>query len=86
MRGAAAELIAAAGAAGRPVLAVDTPSGLDATDGSVHGAALPARVTVTFGVPKQGFLRGEGPKVAGEVLVADISLPAKITAARVIVE
>ncbi len=86
VRGPAAELIGIAGGSHRPVLAVDTPSGLDATDGSVHGAVLPAAATVTFGVPKQGFLKAEGPAAVGEVVVAEISLPRKITGARVIVE
>jgi NAD(P)H-hydrate epimerase len=65
---------------------VDTPSGLDATDGTVHGAALAAAVTVAFGVPKQGFFREAGPGLIGELVVADISLPRKITGARAVVE
>jgi NAD(P)H-hydrate epimerase len=86
VRGVAAELINLARGCGRPVLAVDTPSGLDATDGTSHGALLPATVTVTFGVPKQGFFRGEGPAAVGQLVVAEISLPRRITGARVIVE
>ncbi|MHC4916171.1 MAG: NAD(P)H-hydrate epimerase [Planctomycetota bacterium] len=81
VRGLSRELLEVACAVEKPVLAVDTPSGLDATDGRVHGIALPASVTVTFGVPKLGFTLGEGPRLVGEVLVAEISLPNRITGA-----
>ncbi len=81
VKGVSAALLETALGIRKPVLAVDTPSGLDATDGRVHGMALPATVTVTFGVPKQGFELGEGPRLVGDVYVADISLPRKITGA-----
>ncbi len=42
---------------GRPVLAVDVPSGLDAETGKPWGAAIRARVTVTLGAPKTGLLQ-----------------------------
>ncbi|HOX05037.1 MAG TPA: NAD(P)H-hydrate epimerase [Planctomycetota bacterium] len=86
VRGTAAELIAVARSSGRPVLAVDTPSGLDASDGSTLGTALPATVTVTFGVPKRGFSLGAGPGTVGELVVAEIGLPRRITGARVVAE
>lgn len=85
VRGVTADVIEFARSVGKPVLAVDTPSGLDATDGTSHGALLPATVTVTYGVPKQGFFVGEGPKAVGELVVADISLPKKISGAKVVV-
>jgi len=84
VRGASAELLAAAAGLGRPVLAVDTPSGLDATDGHLHGPALPATVTVSFGAPKSGFALGEGPRLVGELVVAEISLPRRVTGAEVV--
>jgi NAD(P)H-hydrate epimerase len=82
-RGASGQLLAAAAGLGRPVLAVDTPSGLDASDGHLHGPALPATVTVSFGAPKTGFALGEGPRLVGELVVAEISLPRRITGAEV---
>jgi len=57
-----------------PVLAVDLPSGLDGTTGSVSGAVFRAVRTVTFHALKTGHLVGVGPDVSGEVLVADIGL------------
>jgi hydroxyethylthiazole kinase-like uncharacterized protein yjeF len=58
-----------------PVLAVDLPSGLDGSDGSVSGLAFTARQTVTFQALKVGHLFGEGPDRCGEVEVVDIGLP-----------
>ncbi|MBI4569766.1 MAG: NAD(P)H-hydrate epimerase [Planctomycetes bacterium] len=57
------------------VLAVDIPSGLDANTGQPLGAAARAEVTVTFGASKLGFFAGDGPRHAGRVVVAEISIP-----------
>ncbi|HEY5578127.1 MAG TPA: NAD(P)H-hydrate epimerase, partial [Acidimicrobiia bacterium] len=57
-----------------PVLAVDVPSGLDATTGAIEGASFRAVRTVTFGALKVGHLLGVGPEVSGTVTVADIGL------------
>jgi hydroxyethylthiazole kinase-like uncharacterized protein yjeF len=67
--------IGAVNASGRPVLAVDLPSGLDADSGEVLGAAVRATVTVTFVAKKPGFLRGQGPELCGRVVVAEIGIP-----------
>ena len=61
-----------------PVLAVDTPSGLDADDGSIHGAAVRADWTATMVAPKKGFSLGEGPELTGTVRVIDIGVPRAI--------
>jgi hypothetical protein len=37
-----------------------------------------ARATVTFGLPKTGFLNPEVQKFSGDIYLADISLPAMI--------
>lgn len=60
---------------GKPVLSVDVPSGLDATEGKVLGVCVKATKTVTFGLPKTGFVRNDGPLHVGEVIVEDISIP-----------
>ena len=58
-----------------PVLAIDTPSGLDADTGSAiaGGAILPATVTVTMIADKPGLHTGLGLAAAGRVLVAPLS-------------
>jgi ADP-dependent NAD(P)H-hydrate dehydratase / NAD(P)H-hydrate epimerase len=57
-----------------PVLAVDIPSGVNASTGEVAGAAIRADVTVTMHGPKVGLAVAPGRFLAGEVVVADIGL------------
>jgi len=75
LEGRALALVEAVARAGRPVVAVDLPTGLDADSGEVLGAAIPARVTVTFAAPKRGFALGEGPALVGRIVVADLGVP-----------
>ena len=63
-----------------PVLSIDIPSGLDADDGSIHGAAVRARWTATMVAPKTGFHRGHGPELTGSVEVVDIGVPREVVA------
>lgn len=59
---------------GVPVLAIDLPTGLDPSDGSVPDLAVKATTTVTFHAMVPGHLLGEGPDMCGDVVVADIGL------------
>jgi NAD(P)H-hydrate epimerase len=63
-----------------PVVAVDVPSGVDASTGEVPGAAVRAAVTVTFHGRKVGLEVAPGRFHAGQVVVADIGLEAQETA------
>jgi ADP-dependent NAD(P)H-hydrate dehydratase / NAD(P)H-hydrate epimerase len=56
------------------VVAVDVPSGVDASTGRVDGAAVRADVTVTFGALKTGLVVAPGALHAGLVEVVDIGL------------
>lgn len=56
------------------VIACDIPSGVVADTGVVHGAALPADTTVTFGANKYGLVAGAGGQHSGTVHVTDIGL------------
>lgn len=60
---------------GKPVIAVDIPSGVDADSGSINGPCIRASITVTLGLPKVGLLLEPGASYAGEIKVVDISLP-----------
>ena len=71
----AARLVNAAGARCVPVLAVDVPSGVDATTGSVAAGAVAADVTITFHAAKSGLVCPPGYEAAGEVVVWDIGIP-----------
>jgi NAD(P)H-hydrate epimerase len=70
--GTAAELITWANDQAAPVLALDTPSGLDLTSGVAGTPAVWATATLTLALPKVGLL--EAPS-AGELYLADISVP-----------
>jgi ADP-dependent NAD(P)H-hydrate dehydratase / NAD(P)H-hydrate epimerase len=70
----AARRIEAINAAGPPVVAVDLPSGVDASTGEIAGACVDAELTVTMHGPKVGLEVAPGRFHAGEVVVADIGL------------
>jgi NAD(P)H-hydrate epimerase len=57
-----------------PVLAVDIPSGLDASTGRATGPVFDADQTVTFHALKVGHLVGRGPGLCGRIEIADIGL------------
>lgn len=69
-------ILEAINASGKPVVAVDIPSGLEADTGKVSGPCIRATVTVTFALPKLGLLFEPGAGYVGELKVADISIPA----------
>jgi NAD(P)H-hydrate epimerase len=79
IEGRHAEVVAAINAAER-VLAVDIPSGLDADTGKPLGACVEADATVTMGALKVALVSAPGFARCGEVVVADIGIPAGVLA------
>ncbi len=75
VRGAALDAIRAINAAGRPVYALDIPSGLDSDSGMPLGDAVRADSTVTFVGLKTGLFLGEGPELAGGIFFDDLEVP-----------
>ena len=69
-----ARMIERINTSGKPVVAVDVPSGVNASTGEVAGAAVRAEVTVTFGAAKVGLVVAPGRFYAGSVHVAWIGL------------
>lgn len=59
---------------GAAIVALDVPSGVDASTGLVAGPHVTADLTVTFGSVKRGLLRNRG--AAGTIVVVDIGLGA----------
>lgn len=70
-RGTTAELIRWANGTGAPILALDIPSGVDATTGEMPGNAIGPRWTMTLALPKTGLLRAS----TGDLFLADIGIP-----------
>jgi NAD(P)H-hydrate epimerase len=79
-----AQVIEQINAARVPVVAVDIPSGVNASTGEVAGAAVHADLSVTMHGPKVGLAVAPGRFYAGEVAVADIGLEAAETEHRLV--
>ncbi|MEJ2515968.1 MAG: NAD(P)H-hydrate dehydratase [Gammaproteobacteria bacterium] len=80
LEGVFGEAAQAVAESGRPVLAVDIPTGLHADTGRVMGAVVPAQVTATFIGLKLGLFTGRGPAVAGRIGYADLGVPEDLAA------
>lgn len=72
--GLLASLIELINASGLPMVAVDSPSGLDADRGEPLGVAVQADLTATFGYPKRGQIGEPGEQYVGELVVVDIGI------------
>ncbi|HUP47536.1 MAG TPA: NAD(P)H-hydrate dehydratase [Thermoanaerobaculia bacterium] len=70
-----AEVIRAVAELRLPVVAVDLPSGADASSGQPFEPCIQAEVTVTFAAPKVCHVFQPAALLCGEVIVADISIP-----------
>jgi NAD(P)H-hydrate epimerase len=80
-RGVAKSLIELTNERNSPVLAIDLPSGLDATNGTVFEPCINADTTLTLGLPKTGLFSPEAADVIGDLFAADIGVPAAAYAA-----
>lgn len=78
LSGVYAQVVERINAANALRFSLDLPSGLDADSGMVHGTAVRADVTVTFGHEKPGLLMTSGVEHAGQVELVDIGVPAQL--------
>ena len=61
-----------------PILALDTPSGVDTTTGDPGDPAIRATSTVTLGLPKTGLTSPQAEPYVGELYLADIGVPPEL--------
>ncbi|HEX7338405.1 MAG TPA: NAD(P)H-hydrate dehydratase [Rhodanobacteraceae bacterium] len=78
LHGAAAEAVQAIQAGGRPVLALDVPSGLDADTGHAAGDVVHAEATATFVAWKRGLFTGMAADACGALSLHTLDLPALV--------
>jgi NAD(P)H-hydrate epimerase len=77
-RGPVAEWINRANAAHRPILSLDTPSGLDTTTGIPGHPCIRASATLTLALPKTGLLALSARPLVGDLYLADIGVPPEL--------
>ena len=73
-----ATIIKDANLSGRPILALDIPSGMNATSGEAYDPCIKATATLTLALPKTGFLAPGGSQYMGDLYLADISIPRQV--------
>jgi len=69
------EIIKKINGAGKTVLSMDVPSGLNSNTGNIQGVAVSADHTCTFGTQKMGLYLNDGPEMAGEITFIELPFP-----------
>ena len=77
-RGRTAQLIDWANRQPAAIIALDIPSGIDASSGFVHDPAIRALATIALALPKRGLTFPQARECAGELYVADIGVPPEL--------
>lgn len=78
VQGTVAKLIDIVNETGKPVVAIDLPSGMEADTGRVIGPCIKAQYTVTLALPKVGLVLEPAAPFVGKLVTADISLPREL--------
>jgi NAD(P)H-hydrate epimerase len=78
--GVTRDLIEWANSQDAPILALDTPSGIDTATGTVFDPAIQATATLTLALPKEGLRAPGAASLVGELYLADISVPPSLYA------
>lgn len=75
-----ATAIEACNESGKPIVAIDVPSGLSARTGQVLGVAMRSALTPSFIGLKQGLFTADAPDYVGELVFDDLGVPAAVYA------
>lgn len=73
-----AHVIALTNESKKPVVALDVPSGLDASTGKPFDPCIRANATMTLAAPKAGLLESAAADFVGELWLADIGIPPEV--------
>src|SRR5262245_25041544 len=71
-------VVADVNGSGLPIVAVDLPSGLSADSHEPIGDSIEAGLTVTLGAPKLSLVLPPAESRAGDIVIADIGIPAAV--------
>ena len=63
---------------GKPIIAIDLPTGLHPDTGHHSGVFVTAALTLTLALPKRGLLAGHAKKNVGELKVVDLGYPPQL--------
>ncbi len=74
VEGDLAEIVRRVSGAGRPIIGVDIPTGVDSDTGIVRGVALRCDLTVALGLLKYGHVLEPGKTLSGQIKLGDIGL------------
>ncbi|MBN1666269.1 MAG: NAD(P)H-hydrate epimerase [Anaerolineales bacterium] len=80
-RPSVADWIVRANASGKPILSLDSPSGLVTTTGIPASPCIRAAATLTLALPKTGLLTADAQPFVGALYLADIGVPPELYAA-----
>jgi len=69
------EIIQAINSMKCPVISLDTPSGLNTTEGVTFKSVVRADATLTLALPKAGLIKTEAKEFVGDLYLGDISVP-----------
>lgn len=78
LKGLLAQIVEKINEMDAPVIAVDLPTGMEADTGAINGACVRANSTVTMAYLKSGLLLSPAREHAGDVVVANIGMPASV--------
>lgn len=76
--GIMANVVQAVNHAGRRVVAIDLPSGVDPDSGAAAGPTIRAALTVALCLPKRGVILFPGSAFAGKLVTADLTFPSAL--------
>jgi len=77
-RGVAAKMIDFANGSNTKVISLDTPSGIELTDGIANIPSVKSNATLTLALPKKGLFKPKIKKQVNQLYLADIGVPLQL--------